>query len=139
MNTGRFISKNILTQLAFIGGLSGSGVRWGLGSGKGSQDPQGLHICFRRDKTPDYAILGSIVWKRFHFLKASLVENHSQGGQLISQTPMVHPPQPKCNREPPGLFPSQRFLTRYSVTFQGQQKKTTSHAANQVQRRKFCP
>lgn len=69
----------------------------GLGSGKGSQDPQGLqHLLQKRDKnTSDYAILGSIVWKRFHFLKASLLKNYSQGGQLISQTPMVHPPQPK--------------------------------------------
>ena len=111
------------------------GKNGGLGSGKGRQDPQGLqHLLQKRDKnTSDCAILGSMVWKRPHFLKASLLKNCSQGGQ----TPMA-PPCPKVTAEPPQIG-SILFLTRYSVVFQGQQKKTASHATKAGVEEKILP
>ena len=92
------------------------GKNGGLGSGKGRQDPQGLqHLLQKRDKnTSDCAILGSMVWKRPHFLKASLLKNCSQGGQ----TPMAPPPpQSNCRTTPNWLYPvSNKILSCFSGT-----------------------
>ena len=48
------------------------------------------------------------------------------------------PPRPKVTAEPPQIG-SILFLTRYSVVFQGQQKKTASHATKAGVEEKILP
>lgn len=99
----------------------------GLGLAKVGQDPQGPRRLFwKRDKNTNVCvILGNIVWKRPKFLKASLLKNHSQGGQLISQR-LIAPRKCNCRNSPIWLYPaSNKILSYFSETTE----QTTSHAA----------